>query len=37
MNKLPHEIINTIMLFNSHPVADLFKEEVELSYQKNER
>ena len=26
MNKLPNEIINKIMLFNSHPVADLFKE-----------
>ena len=26
MNKLPNEIINQIMLFNSHPVADLFKE-----------
>ena len=25
MNKLPNEIINNIMLFNSHPVADLFK------------
>ena len=28
MNKLPNEIINKIMLFNSHPVADLFKEAV---------
>ena len=26
MNKLPNESINKIMLFNSHPVADLFKE-----------
>ena len=26
MNKLPNEIINKIMLYNSHPVADLFKE-----------
>ena len=26
MNKLPNEIINQILLFNSHPVADLFKE-----------
>ena len=25
MNKLPNEIINQILLFNSHPVADLFK------------
>ena len=25
MNKLPNEIINKIMLFNSHPVADLLK------------
>ena len=25
MNKLPHEIINKIMLFNSHPVADLIR------------
>ena len=29
MNKLPNEIINQIMLFNSHPVADLLKEAVE--------
>ena len=29
MNKLPNEIINQIMLFNSHHVADLFKEVVE--------
>jgi len=28
MNKLPNEIINQILLFNSHPVADLFKEAV---------
>ena len=26
MNNLPNEIINQILLFNSHPVADLFKE-----------
>ena len=26
MNKLPNEIINQILLFNSHPVTDLFKE-----------
>ena len=25
MNKLPNEIINKIMLFHSHPVADLLK------------
>ena len=29
MNKLPNEIINQILLFNSHPVADLIKEVVE--------
>ena len=29
MNKLPNEVINKIMLFNSHPVADLIKEVVE--------
>ena len=28
MNELPNEIINQILLFNSHPVADLFKEAV---------
>ena len=28
MNKLPNEIINQILLFNSHPVADLIKEAV---------
>ena len=28
MNKLPNEIMNQIMLFNSHPVADLIKEAV---------
>ena len=28
MNNLPIEIINQILLFNSHPVADLFKEAV---------
>ena len=29
MNKLPNEIINQILLFNSHPVADLLKQAVE--------
>ena len=26
MDKLPREVINKIMLFMSHPVADIFKE-----------
>ena len=26
--ELPNEIMNKIMLFNSHPLADLFKESV---------
>lgn len=26
---LPKEIINKIMIFNSHPIADLFKKELE--------
>ena len=30
MNKLPNEIINQILLFNSHPVADLFTEAVKI-------
>ena len=25
MNKFPNEVINQIMLFNSHPVADLLQ------------
>ena len=29
LNILPEEIINKIMIFNSHPVADLFKKELE--------
>ena len=29
MNKLPNEIINQILLFNYHPVADLLKQAVE--------
>ena len=29
MNKLPREAINKIMLFISHPVADIFKLELE--------
>ena len=26
MNRLPEEIINKIMSYNSHPVADMFKQ-----------
>ena len=29
LDKLPQEILNTIMLYNSHPVSDLFKKELE--------
>ena len=29
MNKLPNGIINTIMLLNYHPLADLFKQAVD--------
>ena len=32
MDKLPKEIINKIMLFTSHPVADIFRKEAELAY-----
>ena len=32
MNTLPREIINKIMLFISHPVADIFKKELEIAY-----
>ena len=28
LDKLPQEILNTIMLYNSHPVSDLFKKEL---------
>ena len=28
LDKLPQEILNTIMLYNSHPVSDLFKKSV---------
>ena len=28
MNNLPIEIFNKIMLYNSHPLADLFKKEL---------
>ena len=28
--EIPNEIINRIMLYNSHPLADLFKESVKL-------
>ena len=34
MNTLPREIINKIMLFISHPVADIFKIELEFAYDK---
>ena len=30
LEKLPQEVFNKIMLYNSHPVADLFKKELEL-------
>ena len=29
LDKLPQEVLNTIMLYNSHPVSDLFKKELE--------
>ena len=29
-DKLPQEVFNKIMLYNSHPIADLFKKELEL-------
>ena len=30
LDKLPQEVFNKIMLYNSHPVSDLFKKELEL-------
>ena len=29
MNNLPEDVFNKIMLYNTHPVADLFKKELE--------
>ena len=29
LDKLPQEVLNTIMLYSSHPVSDLFKKELE--------
>ena len=29
LDKLPEEVFNTIMLYNTHPVSDLFKKELE--------
>ena len=29
LDKLPQEVFNKIMLYNSHPVSDLFKKELE--------
>ena len=30
LDKLPQEVFNKIILYNSHPVSDLFKKEFEL-------